>query len=281
MKKVIVLTLSTALFFITTYSQVTYYRYCDAPNAQQQITDSLALMLDLNNDGSNDAKVVAYYDNVWENTIGIISLRPYSSGVYSTKPLRFKVNSGNHTIRYASGDNIGVYLDPGESYSNSAYISRMSSSNQFPNNSIGYICYRFDVDYYYDSFSQEEVGIGCYGWIKLSVNSDKSSVTVLEHCGCDKNKLTAGQTFTNTTGITNPDISSHNISVFLDPSNTILNVITFDDTPQSVLIYNVSGQKVGDYPYSQEIDISTLSKGMYVVKFEINGKTAISRFFKN
>jgi len=63
------------------------------------------------------------------------------------------------------------------------------------------------------------------------------------------------------------------IMIFPNPADNRIN-ITADEEIKDVKIYNLQGKLISEFSYSKNIDVSTISAGMYIV--EINMKTGIS-----
>jgi len=70
------------------------------------------------------------------------------------------------------------------------------------------------------------------------------------------------------------------VKIFPNPTKNNLNITTTASL-QKTIIYNLLGTKVYEQPYNETIDVSTLAKGMYVVKFYTdNNAVFVEKFVK-
>jgi hypothetical protein len=71
------------------------------------------------------------------------------------------------------------------------------------------------------------------------------------------------------------------INIFPNPANDIINVSLRDSKMEHFTITNMMGQIVLQGKLSKEnIDISSLKKGIYIIEFSSNKKKLISRIIK-
>ena len=78
------------------------------------------------------------------------------------------------------------------------------------------------------------------------------------------------------------NIKLKNISIYPNPANSILNITGDFDADETISIINTLGQKVLSQKLnstSEKIDVSKLSKGVYIIVF--NSSKATERFIKN
>jgi len=84
-------------------------------------------------------------------------------------------------------------------------------------------------------------------------------------------------------GITELISSQFKVLVFPNPAQEILRIQLFDqkliNAVQSVEIYSNSGKRlIHDHHFSQELDIRSLTKGIYFLKINFNGTSSKTKF---
>lgn len=74
---------------------------------------------------------------------------------------------------------------------------------------------------------------------------------------------------------------TNSISIFPNPTSEFINILSTDSTIKHVTIFSVIGKKVMEAPGNKkQVDISTLSEGLYVVKIETDKGTSFKRVLK-
>ncbi len=89
--------------------------------------------------------------------------------------------------------------------------------------------------------------------------------------GCDPNCIASG---------TSNSIKQNTIKVYPNPTNNYL-TIESDSQIESYVIYNIIGDIQQKGLYSESIDVSKLSNGMYIIKLEHDNKFSTLKFVKN
>lgn len=71
------------------------------------------------------------------------------------------------------------------------------------------------------------------------------------------------------------------VAVYPNPANSVINIKS-QSAIASVVIYNVTGQKVLETSISENLNVSSLKTGVYFIKtFTENGESTTSKFMKN
>ncbi|WP_423740458.1 M4 family metallopeptidase [Flavobacterium columnare] len=76
------------------------------------------------------------------------------------------------------------------------------------------------------------------------------------------------------------EANNYNMEIYPNPSNGLLNIRTLDDRTVSYQIYNLMGQPLKSGTLNQEINVSDLSAGMYVIEINDGQKTLAKKFAK-
>ena len=67
----------------------------------------------------------------------------------------------------------------------------------------------------------------------------------------------------------NTDLIHEKVSIYPIPASNEFRIIKPENIViDQIVIYNVNGQKTLEIPYSDTIEISTLTKGKYIVRFD-------------
>lgn len=72
--------------------------------------------------------------------------------------------------------------------------------------------------------------------------------------------------------LTTKDFNNQNVIVYPNPSNGIINID--HESIDRILIYNISGKMIKEMEYQSQINLSDISKGIYIIKF-ISGKETL------
>jgi len=76
--------------------------------------------------------------------------------------------------------------------------------------------------------------------------------------------------------------STEHIFIYPNPANNLLRIKDFNGSNAFALIYDIQGKKLLSKPLTSEpIDISTLSKGIYLIRIIDSGNTLVGRLIKN
>lgn len=137
-------------------------------------------------------------------------------------------------------------------------------------------------DYYefvYKSSQTKDGGFlitGRYENINNPFYDVQTYVMKLDDCGClvpgcDPNCIASG---------TSNSIKQNTIKVYPNPTNNYL-TIESDSQIESYVIYNIIGDIQQKGLYSESIDVSKLSNGMYIIKLEHDNKFSTLKFVKN
>jgi hypothetical protein len=87
-------------------------------------------------------------------------------------------------------------------------------------------------------------------------------------------------TIEETTATAISELSKESFSLYPNPTNSLL-FIQSEQTVGSIAIYNLSGQKVLEQAtYSQDIDVSRLANGIYILSANVDGTATQQRFVK-
>ncbi|AEW86505.1 peptidase M4 [Flavobacterium columnare] len=76
------------------------------------------------------------------------------------------------------------------------------------------------------------------------------------------------------------EANNYNMEIYPNPSNGLLNIRTLDDRTVSYQIYNLMGQPLKSGTLNQEINVSDLAAGMYVIEINDGQKTLAKKFAK-
>ncbi|HRW21241.1 MAG TPA: T9SS type A sorting domain-containing protein, partial [Bacteroidales bacterium] len=74
--------------------------------------------------------------------------------------------------------------------------------------------------------------------------------------------------------------NSGSLTIYPNPANSMINVITGDDNANSIIISDVLGKSIiniNNPKLNQEIDVSELNAGIYFVKVDFNGKEIVKK----
>ncbi|MDD2200359.1 MAG: PKD domain-containing protein, partial [Bacteroidales bacterium] len=74
--------------------------------------------------------------------------------------------------------------------------------------------------------------------------------------------------------------NSGSLTIYPNPANSMINVITGDDNANSIIISDVLGKSIiniNNPRLNQEIDVSELNAGIYFVKVDLNGKEIVKK----
>ena len=94
------------------------------------------------------------------------------------------------------------------------------------------------------------------------------------------------QTFNCRCGINPPvniyEVSTAQISIFPNPAGDYFQIVGLKDEASRVEVYSLDGKLIINRPYiSDKVDISNLSKGVYIIKLYSGYKTHVLRFIKD
>ncbi|MGR3789901.1 M4 family metallopeptidase [Flavobacterium sp. TN-1] len=76
------------------------------------------------------------------------------------------------------------------------------------------------------------------------------------------------------------EANNYNMEIYPNPSNGLLNIRTLDNRAVSYQIYNLIGQPLKSGKLNQEINVSDLAAGMYVIEINDGQKTLAKKFAK-
>ena len=90
--------------------------------------------------------------------------------------------------------------------------------------------------------------------------------------GCDSVVTTTLSVVSDVSSIRNSNAA---IRIFPNPANTILNIQTENFNPVLISVFDVNGRKISEQKYTPQIDVSTLTSGIYFI--ELTGSDAVAR----
>lgn len=70
--------------------------------------------------------------------------------------------------------------------------------------------------------------------------------------------------------------NNHRTLIYPNPTNGVINIINKDFN--SISIYNISGKKLKEFPKTNKIDLSDVSKGIYFIKLISDNEIIINKF---
>ncbi len=91
---------------------------------------------------------------------------------------------------------------------------------------------------------------------------------------------TTNNTITTTTAVSEIRNQKSEIRLFPNPTNTILNIQTENFNPLFITISDINGRKISEQKYAPQIDVSTLTSGIYFIELKGNDAIARKRFVK-
>ena len=74
--------------------------------------------------------------------------------------------------------------------------------------------------------------------------------------------------------------STRELTIYPSPVTDVLNVVADEDLVERIELYNISGAKVLDVVGVNQIDMSALPKGLYVVVATIEGEVLVKKVVK-
>lgn len=85
--------------------------------------------------------------------------------------------------------------------------------------------------------------------------------------------------FGGTSGIADHSADAQ-VQIYPNPADNMIQITTGDFTPETVTVYDISGQKVIEQSYSSQMNISALSSGMYFIELKNQTINTTQRFTK-
>ncbi len=95
--------------------------------------------------------------------------------------------------------------------------------------------------------------------------------------GCDSVVTTTLSVVSDVSSIRNSNAA---IRIFPNPANTILNIQTENFNPVLISVFDVNGRKISEQKYTPQIDVSTLTSGIYFIELKGSDAVARKRFVK-
>lgn len=80
------------------------------------------------------------------------------------------------------------------------------------------------------------------------------------------------------TGITN--LEDRNVTIYPNPATNELNIVMDKTIAESITVYDASGRKVIEQPFTNKLNIAGLAKGAYTLQLKVNSKPVRKTFTK-
>ena len=118
------------------------------------------------------------------------------------------------------------------------------------------------------------------GGLMFSADASPGNITMLGLCQCSPSNLMYGLELIQIAGVDDNDIS--NFTLFPNPSNgDIVTINTLVSGEKQVAVFDVLGKKVIDVTIDNELNISALTSGIYMVRVTQNNSTATKKLIVN
>ncbi|MCG3167160.1 MAG: hypothetical protein POELPBGB_02944 [Bacteroidia bacterium] len=239
------------------------YNICNTYSLVVEVGDTAEI--DINNDASNDIRIIIFHDDIYGNSIALFSLHAWDN-TYPLNAIRFRRNVTSFASNYDNGDPIPYNLTQGETFSNSCYLAREQGINmEFFENDSGNVAFREERGIAYDEFG-DPIYLYCHGWIKFLVGDNCETITVAKSCGCDKYGMVAGEALPSV-GLS--EISEAGITIYPSPATEY---ITVQSSIQGIYrLYNIAGIPLYEGKIFSEktvLNVQNLPTGIYFMTIQ-------------